>query len=107
MNVTEKALDSGWVVLSVLGRVDAQSAPALEERCQQVADRASRLALDMSQVHYISSAGLRVLFASLKNFRSRGGDMALVAPQASVSKILEIAGFNSVFKIVNSDSELK
>ena len=54
--------------------------------------------LDCGGLEYISSAGLRVLLAILKEARQHGGDLRLAAVQEKVYRILDLSGFTSIIK---------
>lgn len=96
-----------WIVVAPQGRVDGHTAPDFETACQtQVARGAHWLALDLGGVPYMSSAGLRVLLATLKAVKAQGGGLALVRPQAGVREVLEISGFLNIFTVVSDISDL-
>ncbi len=66
------------------------------------------LVADFSKVDYISSAGLRVLLATLKETRRIGGDLRLANVQEFVNKVLKISGFVSILKIFpDTDSAIE
>ena len=56
----------------------------------------------MNDVEYTSSAGLRVLLGTMKDARSRGGDLRLVAPRRDVLRVLQLSGFTSILKIFDT-----
>lgn len=96
-----------WIVVAPQGRVDGHTAPDFETACQtQVARGAHWLALDLGGVPYMSSAGLRVLLATLKAVKAQGGGLSLVRPQPGVREVLEISGFLNIFTVVGSISDL-
>jgi anti-anti-sigma factor len=96
-----------WVVLAPQGRVDGHTAPDFEAVCQaQVAQGAHWLAMDLAGVPYMSSAGLRVLLATLKSVKAHAGGVSLVRPQTGVREVLEISGFLNIFSLVNDVTEL-
>ncbi len=65
----------------------------------QLGEGGDQLVADLSQVGYMSSAGLRALLATLKEARHKGGDFRLAAAQDSVRQVLEMSGFSSIFQI--------
>lgn len=96
-----------WLVVTPQGRIDGHTAPDFETACQaQVARGAHWLAMDLAAVPYMSSAGLRVLLATLKAVKAHAGGMALVRPQAGVREVLEISGFLNIFTVVGDVTEL-
>jgi anti-sigma B factor antagonist len=88
------------------GDIDALSAKEVSAFLDsQLRERGNQLVADLSQVGYMSSAGLRALLATLKEARHSGGDFRLAAAQASVQQVLEMSGFSSIFQIFPTAEE--
>ena len=99
--------ERGWTVLGVTGRIDAHTSPEFEQSCRAELDRGvRRLAVDLAEVAYMSSAGLRVLLATLKRLSADDGEMVLLAPRANVREVLDVSGFSSLFRIEASRDQL-
>ena len=83
------------LVLALSGRLDAFTSRALEERLAvALQDPAVRhLILDLAELDYLSSAGIRVLVTTLRQMRNGGGDLFLVGTQGYSQKVLEMSGF--------------
>ena len=64
-----------------------------------------KLVAELSKVSYTSSAGLRVLLGATKDSRSKGGDLRLAGVQPNVLKVLELSGFTSILKVLDSLEE--
>ena len=93
-------------VAAVEGSIDAMTAATLSEAFeQQIAAGNIKLVADLSQVSYTSSAGLRVLLGATKNSRSKGGDLRLAGVQPKVLKVLELSGFTSILKVLDTLEE--
>jgi anti-anti-sigma factor len=91
---------SGVTLIRIAGSMDSLTSDEAQAFFdEQVAGNPIRLAADLSRVDYLSSAGLRVLLSALKGARQRGGDLYLAGLQENVRKVLELAGFTSIFKI--------
>ncbi len=89
------------MIVSVSGRIDAVSCADLENRLNDLINKDERrLILDMKEVFYISSAGLRVLLAVAQQLHGNGR-VTLACPQENVREILEIAGFDTIMDIVD------
>ncbi len=87
-------------VISVVGSIDALTADVLTAALsEQVRSGNTRLVAAFDQVEYTSSAGLRVLLATLKEARQRGGDLRLAGVTPQVNKVLNMSGFNNILKI--------
>ncbi|MBP7866003.1 MAG: STAS domain-containing protein [Acidobacteria bacterium] len=100
MEASTEKLENGWVVVTISGRVDAHTSPELDTYCHARLDEGvTSLALDISGVQYMSSAGLRVLLSVLKEMGKRNGKLVLLKPQDNVREILEISGFSKIFTI--------
>ncbi|MCC2656446.1 MAG: anti-sigma factor antagonist [Panacagrimonas sp.] len=91
------------MVLRPIGRVDHSNAEvfanALTPHVMGCKRGGDALLFDLSQLEYISSAGLRVLMLVSKNVTPNGGKVALAQPQRVVSEILEISRFKYIFPI--------
>ncbi|MEW6365477.1 MAG: STAS domain-containing protein [Acidobacteriota bacterium] len=101
MQIDATKTEGKWTVMAVSGRIDGHTAPEFEAACKAQLDKGTVwLAVDLAGVQYMSSAGLRVLLATLKSAKGKSGGMALVSPQENVREVLEISGFSSIFSIV-------
>ena len=100
-NLELATLPSGsTTVVTVTGTVDAVTAPRLAEALQtEVGAGRHQLVADLSELTYISSAGLRAVLGTLKTARAAGGDLRLAAPQAGVRQVFVLAGFDSIVRI--------
>jgi anti-sigma B factor antagonist len=93
-------------VIEVKGRVDTTTAPQLGEALNEQIGAGHRfLVLDLVNVDYMSSAGLRELVNAYKKASRLAGDLRLVQPSERVQEILEIAGLDSVFRVFPSQAD--
>jgi anti-anti-sigma factor len=98
MDITEST--SGSVKVAALkGRLDTATAPAVEAKLLALLEGGGKLVADMAEVHYVSSAGLRVLLKAAKQAKAGGGAFAVSSPQAPVREVLEISGFDKILAI--------
>ena len=81
------------------GRLDAQTAPQLADEMREALDGVEEVVFDLSELEYISSAGMRVLLASYKLMRKREGAMRVENAQDDVMETLEMSGFASLFEM--------
>lgn len=82
------------------GRLDAVSSPEAEEIFLQMTERFETLILNMEQLQYISSAGLRVLKKTYMASVRRNGALKLSHVNKMVMEVLEMTGFAGLLKIV-------
>ncbi|MBM3135104.1 MAG: STAS domain-containing protein [Chloroflexi bacterium] len=100
MQITHKQL-SRVDLVAVNGRVDASTAPQLQDVLRSIFDeRRFRVVLDLSEMSYMSSAGLKVLLAALKEAkRWNRGDLRLATLQPQVQDTLNLVGLLQLFRI--------
>jgi len=93
-------------VMSVSGRVDSATAPELESRLRALveADK-NQIVLDLKDVEYMSSAGLRAMVSTLKQVKRVNGDLRISSPSPRVEEVLRLAGLTSIFSIHSSQEE--
>ena len=103
MTVDEAAY-ADVVVLRLTGRLDQENSPALQERLEAVikrlnASRSAGLAIDMTSVPYMSSAGLRALMIAAKEIRAAGMKLVVVGLRPVVREVFQISRFDKVIPI--------
>src|SRR5215470_10899047 len=93
-------------LLAIKGRLDAASAPQLKQQIDALFDQGRyRLVLDLADLEYVASPGLRVLIEARKNARSRkitdleGGDVRIANLPPRIKEVFDLTGFTSLFEI--------
>ncbi len=94
----EKMINGENVTLNISGRLDTQTAPQLEEELDGVFADCKDLTLNMSDLEYISSAGLRVILKAQKTMNTKGA-MKLTGVNESIMEIFDITGFIDILTI--------
>jgi anti-sigma B factor antagonist len=88
-------------VVEVGGEVELHSANQLRDELSRAGESERPCVIvDLSRVSFIDSTGLGVLVGAFKRVRERG-HLALVCPQRSVRRVLEITGLGQVFPLFN------
>lgn len=96
----EQQRDGNVVVVRLSGRLDSSAAPGAEEQLTTaVAGDAPRVAIDMSQLTYVSSAGLRVLLVAAKKVQQQKGKLALGGLADNVREVFAATGFDTIITI--------
>lgn len=90
--------DGEKAIVTVAGRLDTTTAPALEKIINEEIEGVTNLVLELSGLVYISSAGLRVLLGAQKKMQKLG-TMKLVGVGESVMEVLEMTGFADILVI--------
>ena len=102
MDINERT-EQGVTVFDLDGRIDTEGAMDLDMTLQAAASAGKhKMVLDMGQVGYISSAGLRTLADILTRNREAGGDLKLVGLNRKVLRVLRIIGFDKFFSIYDT-----
>lgn len=96
MTITEKK-EKNWLVLALTERLDTQTAPEFEKTALEKLTEGGCMALDLTELTYISSAGLRVLLMLMKKSKAQNGKVALVGVKDMVGEILEESGIDDFF----------
>src|SRR5512136_751543 len=87
-------------LLKIKGRVDSSTAPGFTKMLEKITEAGRfKIALDMGELEYMSSAGFRALLATQRNCkRYNRGELVLVAVPDRIREALELAGFTELFK---------
>ena len=94
------------VIVSLKGRIDANTALEMEQKLNSlISEGHSSLIVDMQEVSYISSVGLKVLLVARKEMKMSNGEFELAGLQPQVTEIFDITGFTMLFKIYSSVEE--
>ena len=86
-------------ILKVAGSLDAMTAETLFSALNSELEGGYvHLIADFEDVHYASSAGLRVILRGLKGAKRKGGDFRLAGAQGNVYKVLKLSGFTGILQ---------
>jgi serine/threonine-protein kinase RsbW len=95
-----RVLDDHAAVITPSGRLDSSSSPRLEKSLRmQLQQDTTWLLVDMADVEYIASSGLKVLVSAWRRARDAGGDVVLAGMQPRIIEIFEMVGFDMLFQI--------
>lgn len=97
MDISTKK-DGNSLVISVSGRVDTVTAPEFEKRITDNIDGVSELVLDLKDMTYTSSAGLRVILRAQK-LMNKQGSMKVTNVRDEVMEIFDVTGFSDILNI--------
>lgn len=101
MEITSRK-ENAAIVVSVQGRIDAVTAPAYENSMKALLEQESLFVLDFQSLEYISSAGLRVILATAKTLKGKGGRMVMANVTGTVREVFDISGFGAIFSMFDS-----
>ena len=85
-------------VIEVAGRLDTTTAPVLDKTINEDIEGTKNLVLDIKNLEYISSAGLRVLLGAQKKML-KIGSMKVINVCEEVMEVFEMTGFADILVI--------
>jgi anti-sigma B factor antagonist len=96
-------------ILKLTGFLDGHTFVLLERALDQaIKNGARRIAMDLSELGYIASAGVGLFINTQHKLKADGGDLQLASPTANVREIFTILGLDAIFTIhANVDSAVK
>jgi anti-sigma B factor antagonist len=89
----------GVLVVTAAGRLDSSSSGVLEAVLPARVQTHEKVVLDLAEVPYVSSAGLRVMLIGAKAARAKGHKLVLTGLAPTVHEVFDISGFTSIFAI--------
>lgn len=90
-------------MLAAAGEIDIAAVPTFRDHLRRlVDDGAAPIVIDLSNVRFIDSAGLRVLVDGLTRARRRDSDLRVACPSASLRRTFEISGLDKVMNVHDS-----
>lgn len=93
---TEK--DGAKLVMALAGRLDTMTVADFEKALNEGIEGTEELVIDMTELEYISSAGLRALLSAHKKMSVLGG-MVVMNPSVLVREVFDITGFSDILDI--------
>ena len=93
-------MGGGVTNVQLSGRMDVQGALSIDKKFSTLAEEKKNIALDLSNVTFLASLGIRTLIMTCKALASKGGDMVILNPQPNVEKVLKTSGVDTVIRIV-------
>ncbi|MEW5733597.1 MAG: STAS domain-containing protein [Thermodesulfobacteriota bacterium] len=97
---------AGISAVKAFGALNTNTAPGLQENLEGLmAGGTTKILLNLEDVDFITSAGLRVLLLLAKRLRSAGGGLRACSPNETVREVFEISGFCDLIMIAVDESE--
>ncbi len=93
--------------IALNGRLDTITAPQLEAELDPLSTEViSLIIFDMTDLEYVSSAGLRVIFKTVKSMKARGGRCGVLKMQPQIKKVFDIVKALPDVPIFKNDAEM-
>jgi anti-sigma B factor antagonist len=96
MNITVQSLDD-MVVAELEGEIDAKTAPTVTEKLLPLMEPGSKILMNLTQVSYMSSAGLRSLLSLYRQSTAKDSKLVLVGLSEELQDTMSMTGFLDFF----------
>jgi len=105
MNTTIKN-EGDISIISLTGSLDTNTSKEAEDQMNKLLDEGTtKLLIDLTDLDYISSSGLRILLSTSKKLKPLKGEMRICGLNETVNEVFEISGFTMIFKIFKTLNE--
>ncbi|MET0217453.1 MAG: STAS domain-containing protein [Burkholderiales bacterium] len=99
MDLEVQQLDGGIDRIKLAGRLDSAGVQEIDHRLSALTAARQAILVDLSQVPFLASIGIRILLTNARVLRQHGGKMALLSPQSLVEEVLKVTGIESIIPI--------
>lgn len=100
MEIHVREMDNGIALIKLVGKMDVIGTGEIETKFAGYCSGDNvRVVVDLSDVDFLASIGIRLLVTTAKSIASRGGKMALLNPIADVQGVLEVTGIPAIIPI--------
>ena len=91
------------IIIKPQGFIDTGTAPEIEKYIESaISQKKYKIAIDLKDVDFISSAGWGVFVSEIRDIRENNGDLALVNMIPDVYDVYELMEFSSILKSFDS-----
>jgi len=101
LEITHHEAD-GLHILHLSGRLDTATSPHAENQIIEVIEKGNTIIVNLKELVYISSAGLRLILVFMKRTKKRNARMIFCAPGENVLKVFELSNFLEFLEIAES-----
>lgn len=98
MNINS-TINGSELTVAVDGRLDISTAADFDKALKANLDGVTTLIIDMKDLEYVSSAGLRVLLATQKAMDEKGGSMKIRNVNETISEVFIVTGFADILTV--------
>jgi anti-sigma B factor antagonist len=102
MELAVNEIDSGILGINLYGRMDIVGTQQIDLKFTALtSSRKAQILVDLSQVTFIASIGIRTLINNAKAQKLRGGRMVLYKPSTQVEEVLRATGIDTIIPIAH------
>ncbi len=102
MEIDTRKVDDVLVV-GMAGKLDALS--DLDDAVARITGDDKQVVLNLENLEYVSSAGLRIIMQGAQLLQTNGGELKICSAHSDVRRVLEVSGFTNVLKIYDTEKD--
>jgi len=101
MDMTIETIADGITKVNLVGRLDIVAAHQIDLQFSAIAGGHRKVIVDLEQVAFLASMGIRTLLMGAKTVKMKGGRMALLKPVPDVEEVLIACGTDTILPILH------
>lgn len=105
LDIEDRDVD-GVSVVDFFGKMNTSTSPEAEKYLNELVDQgANNMVLNLEELDFTSSTGLRVILATGKKLTASGGKLVICSPNITVKDVLDMSGFSTMFAVFDTEAE--
>lgn len=92
-------IDGTSAIVAIVGNLTVATTPQLEAAFSDLPEDVADLTLDLAELDYVASAGLRVLVSQAKTMQRKSGTMRITNPNEEVMEVFDVTGLVDILDI--------
>lgn len=96
---------NGWIVWVASGRLDIKTSADARKDGEEILELGKKIVLDMSELTYLSSAGIRVILYLAQKAEDEDKEFIACAAQTKVKEVLELSGMAELLNLYDTLEE--
>ena len=98
--------EGGVQVVNMVGNLDTNTSQEAETFLNElISGGSNKILINLKEVNYMSSAGLRILLATTKKLKGAGGELRISDLNEIVDEVFEISGFIMIFSVFDTEEK--
>ncbi len=100
-------LEAGIFKIMLSGRLDIDGALKIDEAFQSAVEGKKHVVVDLSDVSFLASLGIRTLVVGAKRAVNNGGKLVVLTPQRNVEKVLRESNVDTIVPIIRDAQDIE
>lgn len=103
MEISKQELDGGILKLTLNGELDAEGSGVADTQISGFIEKFDRVIVDLKDVGFLASAGIRVLVKSAKAAAAKGGKFAIMNPTDPARRVMWTTGLDKIVPVADDE----